>query len=68
MILLNFSDEPVNDFALSLPEGPLDTSAEAQTPFGEADAQAVVLNDSRGFEEYRPLDTLLPQSGLVFQL
>ncbi len=68
LILVNLSDEAVTDYALTLSEGPLSGQPGAEIIFGEGEAALPTLNAAGGFDDYKPLDTLPPQSSTIVQL
>ncbi len=68
LVLINFSDEAVTDYSLSLEAGPILGESSPQTIFGEGDPQPVQNNDSGGLDAYQPFTTLPPQSSFVIRL
>jgi glycosidase len=68
LVLINFSKDPVSDYSLSLSEGHLVGEGMPQVLFGSAEPESFNANEAGGFDAYRPLDTLPPQSSFVFQL
>ncbi|MCO6449349.1 MAG: DUF3459 domain-containing protein [Caldilineales bacterium] len=68
LALLNLGDEAVSDYALSLANGPLTNASDPQPLFGEGEVTAPALNDAGGFNSYRPLPELAPQSAAIILL
>ncbi len=68
LVLINFSDEPLSDYSLSLAAGPLTGDGVPQTLFGPADPAPLSANETGGFDAYKPLETLPPQSSFIFRL
>lgn len=68
LVLLNLDDDPISDYELDLAEGPLVGSAGATLLFGEGEVVAPEVNDSGGFEGYKPLETLPGESSFIIRL
>ncbi|MBC7814010.1 MAG: DUF3459 domain-containing protein [Burkholderiales bacterium] len=69
LVMMNMTEAPVSDYMLTLEAGPLTDSHQPQLVFGAgADVIPLGANDAGGFDEYRPLDTLPPQSMVGIQL
>jgi len=66
--LINFSEDPVSDYSLSLAEGPLVGAGVPNVLFGMADPASLNANEAGGFDAYKPLETLPPQSSFIFQV
>ena len=68
LILINFSEDSVSDYSLSIAEGPLVGESNLQVLFGSADPQSISANETGGFDACKPLDILPPQSSYVFRV
>jgi glycosidase len=68
LVLLNLGDEAISDYGLDLSNGPLAGSAGATLLFGEGEVVAPVVNGNGGFDGYRPVETLRPQSSFIIRL
>jgi glycosidase len=68
LVLINFSEDPVSDYSLSLSQGPLVGEGVPGVLFGSADPASLTANAAGGFDGYKPLETLPPQSSFIFQL
>jgi alpha-amylase len=73
LVVVNVGAEPVSDYALSLPAGPLCDLAgvELLRAIGDpapGEASAPVVNATGGFDAWQPLGTLEPRSGYVIRL
>ena len=68
LVLINFSEDAVDDYGLSLLGGPLSEDLTPRMLFGTADPALMSVNEIGGFDYYQPIDTLPPQSSFVFEL
>lgn len=69
LVVMNMTEAPVSDYMLTLEVGPLTDSIQPQIAFGAtADVTPLRSNDAGGFDEYRPVDTLSPQSVWILVL
>ena len=68
LVLINFSEDPVSDYSLSLSEGPLVGEGVPELLFGSADPASLNVNEAGGFDAYRPVETLPPQSSFIFKV
>ncbi len=68
LVLINFSEDPVSDYSLSLKEGPLVGEGVPQPLFGSAEPLSLTANEKGGFDAYKPLETLPAQSSFIWQL
>lgn len=55
LLLANLSLLPVDDFTLSLPDGPLSGAYSATAILGAAEASELVASDTGGFNDYSPV-------------
>jgi alpha-amylase len=67
-VVANLTDEPVGDISLTLASGPLCGRLSARTLLGTAEARAPEVNQSGGFDAYRPVDHLDPRQAVVISL
>ena len=68
VVLINFSEEPVSDYSLSLSEGPFVGESVPDLLFGSADPASLNANEAGGFDAYKPIETLPPQSSFILQV
>ena len=68
LVLINFSEDAVTDYSLSLSQGPLSEDVTPQVLFGTAEPAPLSVNGTGGFDPYIALDTPPPQSSFVFEL
>jgi alpha-amylase len=68
LVLINPSDREVTNYGLLLPVGPLSDETEATLIFGEGLPEPPVVSASGGFDDYRPLASLPPQSTFIIVL
>jgi alpha-amylase len=68
LVLVNTTRQPVKEYDLSLATGPLDSPIRALLILGDGDAVDPEMNDAGGFDGYKPLSTLAPQSTYIFDL
>ena len=68
LVVVNLSDEGVNDYALTLDAGPLLGTETATILLGEGEVVAMEVNASGGFEGYRPVATLASHGSLILLL
>ena len=67
-MLVNLSPEPVSNYSLSLPAGPLTASSQATLLLGQGQASPPALNAAGGFDAYSPLAELPPHSSFIIRL
>jgi glycosidase len=67
LVVTNLSKEPVSP-TLSLASGPLCGRPSVWGAWGQTIHVAPVINAAGGFDGYRPVDMIPPQSSLVIQL
>jgi glycosidase len=65
LVLVNPTRQTVNDYNLTLATGPLDSPIKALLLLGDGNAVDPEVNDSGGFNGYKPIDTLEPQSTYI---
>lgn len=58
LALVNLSDQPLNDYQLTLKTGPLEGTYNLESLYGEGQFAALAANTQGGFENYQPLATL----------
>ena len=71
LIVVNLSKDTITDYALEMSMGPLEGEVGAEVLFGSAEVGEVsvpMITDMGGFEDYKPLDSLPPQSSVVIAL
>lgn len=68
VVVVNLGTETVTDYALETSLGPFTGEVEASVLFGVGEVSAPAINDTGGFEDYRPLESLPPQSSFVIAL
>lgn len=68
LTLVNLSNEPITDFALTLKSGPLKGAYAPEPLFGEGQFAEIFSNQQGGFENYTPLTTLPANSRYLLQL
>lgn len=68
LVLLNPSKKDVDDYSLSLDEGPLAGSFGTTLLYGEGNPAPLTVNELGGFSEYKPLSSLPSQSTFIFEL
>ncbi len=68
LVIINFDDDPVDNYALTLDEGPLAEQAPPMVLFGDMDPTPLTINGTGGFDDYKPLPSLPAQSSYLLQL
>lgn len=68
LVLVNLATEPVNDYVLSLGEGPLAAVTATTLLMGDGEAAVPEVDAEGGFAAYTPLPTLPPRSTTILQL
>ena len=69
LVLINLSDRSVDDYSLSLEEGPLSTVGSVDILFGPALSLSLPeINAAGGFDDYVPLPEIAPYTSLVIRL
>ena len=68
MTLVNLGRNPVDEYSLTLHAGPLSDGLQPTLLMGEGEPNAPSVNTTGGFDDYRPIDTLLPYSSYIIQL
>jgi glycosidase len=68
LVVVNLSSEPVEEYALALEQGPLSGTMSATLLLGEGEVSAPAVNGEGGFDGYRPLPVLPPQSSTIIRL
>ncbi len=68
LVIINFNEDPVDNYALTLAEGPLTETVTPQVLFGEMDPTQLIINGAGGFNDYKPVGSLPAQSSVVLQL
>jgi alpha-amylase len=68
LIVINLSQDPVSDYALTAAEGLLSGTPTADLIFGAGAITVPTLNEAGGFTDYVPLAELPPQSSLIIRL
>lgn len=68
LVMINLSDEPVDEYTLILDTGPLADVSTGSVVFGEGTASIPTLNADGGFDAYAPLPSLPPYSTTIIQL
>lgn len=69
LVVINLDDEPVENYSLTLNEGPLAGITEANVIFGDLPAPLLPsITDTGGFSEYVPWASLPPFSTTIVQL
>jgi len=67
LVLINLGGEPISDYSLSLPEGPL-SEGSASEVFTGAPVSAPTINAEGGFDDYTPLAELAPYSTYIIRM
>ena len=67
LVLVNLGHRAVDQYSLSLPSGPLVDEVHPVLLLGEGTLYRPAVNESGGFDSYRPLDTLRPHSSYIIQ-
>jgi glycosidase len=69
LVIINMDDEPVQNFTLSLAEGPLSNVSEVIALFGSASEVTMLnLNADGGFDAYAPIPWMAPHSTVIIGL
>ena len=68
LVVVNLSDQPVNDVTLSLASGPLENQYQAKDLLGGQGLAGLKANAAGGFNAYTPLPTVEPYQGLIIDL
>jgi alpha-amylase len=68
LVLINLSDDPIDDYALNLASGSLAEITSASLLLGEGEPVPPAVNAEGGFDDYMPLPELAPYSTTVIQL
>jgi alpha-amylase len=69
LVLINLSNKPVSEYALTLAQGPLVRGMQPALLLGQADVLfAPRISSAGGFKGYRPVETLAPRSTYLIQL
>jgi glycosidase len=67
LVLVNLGRNPVDEYVLTLPAGPLGDGLRPTLLMGVGEPTAPSVNESGGFDAYRPIDVLPPYSSFVIQ-
>jgi alpha-amylase len=68
LVVMNLGPNELDEYALSLAEGPLTAVSAPILLFGDGQPAELTLNAAGGFENYTPFPSLPPQSSFVIQL
>jgi alpha-amylase len=68
LVVMNLGPNELDEYALSLAEGPLTAVSIPTLLFGDGNPAELTLNAAGGFENYTPFPSLPPQSSFVIQL
>ena len=68
LIVINPSDDAVDNYSLNLAEGPLSGPVDVSLLLGEGALTAPQVNAGGGFDDYLPLESLPPYSTVVIEL
>ncbi|HEX6383690.1 MAG TPA: alpha-amylase family glycosyl hydrolase [Anaerolineae bacterium] len=68
LVVINLDSEAIDDYSLTLEEGPLVGSIQAVLLLGEAEPTTPAVNADGGFSGYQPFPTLPAQSTILIQL
>jgi glycosidase len=68
LVVFNLADSDQADYSLSLASSALRGSYRLETLLGEAQAADLTFSEQGGFEDYQPLPSLPPSSGMIFRL
>ena len=68
LVLINFTDETVDDLTLRGSAGALPSVTQAEVIFGDAVAQPPAVAADGSFEEYAPVGSLEPYETVVIRL
>jgi glycosidase len=68
LVVVNLATSDTDDYALTLPEGPLTAVSDGVLLMGEGDLGMPTVNAAGGFEGYTPVPSLPPQSSAVIRL
>ncbi len=65
LVLMNFDDEPLQNYGLSLAESPILAGMEPVLLLGDGRATAPVVGEDGRFTDYKPFDALPPHSSFI---
>jgi glycosidase len=68
LVLVNLSEEEVEDYRLDMKEGPFEGEVAAVELLHRAEIASPAINDAGGFDDYQPLPTLPARTGYIIQL
>ena len=68
LVVMNLGPNELDEYALSLAEGPLTAVSTPTLLFGDGQPAELTLNAAGGFADYTPFPSLPPQSSFVIQL
>ena len=68
LVIVNLSDEEVEDYRLDMKEGPFEGEVAAVELLHGAEVAPPAINEAGGFDDYRPLPTLPARTGYIIQL
>ena len=68
LVIINLASKPINDYALTLEEGPLSGEPSLAPLLDIGSFEAPTMTASGGFESYRPLPELPPYGRYILQL
>jgi alpha-amylase len=68
LVLVNLTDQPVEEYSLSLDSGPLKITYALEPLLGDGTFPELAANPEGGLDDYKPLPTLPPNSRFILQL
>jgi glycosidase len=68
LVIINPSGDAIDEYVLNLDSGPFESQAEAKLIFGDGLIVNPTNTDDGGFSDYRPLESLPPQSTFIIDL
>jgi alpha-amylase len=68
LVLVNLSTRPQSRYGLTLYNGPFTDAITAEGVFNAEDVFLPVINDTGGFEEWKPLEEIPPKTTVVIKL
>ncbi|GMQ79242.1 MAG: hypothetical protein BMS9Abin02_1809 [Anaerolineae bacterium] len=68
LVIINPSEDTIDEYGLNLDSGPFESQAGAKLIFGDGPIVDPTINENGGFSDYRPLESLPPQSTFIFDL
>jgi hypothetical protein len=68
LVLFNMGRIPAEEYGLTLAGSSLDSDLSVKLLFGEGELTTPEVNGDGGFENYKPLKSVPPQSSYVIQL